>query len=391
MELKRSTVVANYIALLGLLPLWATYSHVSTDDDITTCRALNLYALVMYFLINFALYRILLFKSQVYDAMKEYIRTYNFVFMAVHIVAPMLILSVIFLGSIGDYEILTENISGGTRLCVITGYSVLPFLDQAAFALTLVAAVADLSISIGCLALLVLPIFKPGFTATGNTGVVRNVIFSSIAILSTFSILVVIATIEYQDSMYTIGLVLDLGGLDLFINIVSVNCCWPLKFYYKSMRKLFASMFGFEESTTQHSRQASKQMGQTKHSRQKRRSHLERKEPIDPKLNKTLVTPNSTVIALVTSPPVHPIIEPTHTRKNTITRYIQPCHARSNPMTRYTEPSRTRTDTSPRQSSGDNEISISVAMRPLNVRVGLGLGLDFRLGLGLRIGFRLGF
>eukprot|EP00468_Gymnochlora_sp_CCMP2014_P012108 CAMPEP_0167747062 /NCGR_PEP_ID=MMETSP0110_2-20121227/4065_1 /TAXON_ID=629695 /ORGANISM="Gymnochlora sp., Strain CCMP2014" /LENGTH=215 /DNA_ID=CAMNT_0007631907 /DNA_START=753 /DNA_END=1400 /DNA_ORIENTATION=+ len=58
-------------------------------------------------------------------------------------------------------------------------------------------------------------------------------IFSSIAIFSTFSLLIILTAVDIAETTYP-GLVIDLGMWDVIINIICINLCWPLK-YYSSM------------------------------------------------------------------------------------------------------------------------------------------------------------
>ncbi|GAB5356418.1 hypothetical protein AAMO2058_000288100 [Amorphochlora amoebiformis] len=242
--LKNAILVVNWVILLIFLPFFITYTVISVEDDVPTCRALHLFALISFMVINFCFYRVLLFKSQAYDVMKEYQKTYFYVYWGVHILCPGLVASVAFIASIGKYEILTEDITGGNRLCVITGFYLLPFLSGSIP--SFMAAFLDLGISLGCLTLLVLPLLKPGFTPKGNTGVLRNVIFSSIAILSTFSVLVIAAAIEFHDGYWTVGLVVEMGASDIVVNTLCINLCWPMNFYLKTIKRMYFSALGMD-------------------------------------------------------------------------------------------------------------------------------------------------
>ncbi|GAB5356415.1 hypothetical protein AAMO2058_000287900 [Amorphochlora amoebiformis] len=208
--LKNSILSANWLIIVMYIPFLITYTVVSIDDDVHICRGIHIWGLVSYTVINFCFYRVLLYRSQAYDVMKEYEKTYFYVYWGVHIVCPGLVASVAFVAGIGNYEIRTENIRGGNRLCVIDGFHFIPYISGSVPALML--AFADLGISLGCLSLLVLPLLKPGFTHRGETGVVRNVIFSSIAIISTFTTLVIMAIFEFNDGYWTVGLVMEIGN-----------------------------------------------------------------------------------------------------------------------------------------------------------------------------------
>ncbi|GAB5356400.1 hypothetical protein AAMO2058_000286700 [Amorphochlora amoebiformis] len=207
--LKNAILSANWIFILMNVPCMLTYFIVSIDDNVHVCRGMHLWGLISYTVINFCFYRVLLYRSQAYDVMKEYKNLYFYVYWGVHILCPGLVVCVTFIALIGKYEIRTENIRGGNRLCVINGFQLLPYISGSIPAIML--AFTDLGISLGCLSLLVLPLLKPGFSQSGNTGVIRNVIYSSIAIISTFTALIVMAIFEFHDGYWTVGLVLEIG------------------------------------------------------------------------------------------------------------------------------------------------------------------------------------
>ncbi|GAB5357978.1 hypothetical protein AAMO2058_000420000 [Amorphochlora amoebiformis] len=246
-RLNNAIVLANWMFTCMEVPYFITHTIVSPDDSPTICRNMHLWGLISYMLINFCFYRVLLYKSQAYDVMREYPKIYFYAFWAVHIMCPTLTLGAVTIYALGKYRILTENISGGSRLCILYGYHYLEFLAEGPIA-PFMAAFTDLAISLGCLLLLVLPLMKPGFNPTGETGVMRNVIFSSIAIFSTFSILLAMASMELKEN-WTAGLVMELGALDLMLNIICINLCWPARFYVRVGRRICLSALGLEEGT----------------------------------------------------------------------------------------------------------------------------------------------
>ncbi|GAB5373020.1 hypothetical protein AAMO2058_001714300 [Amorphochlora amoebiformis] len=255
--LKNAIVVANWGVICTIVPFFLTCNIVSPDDSPEVCRWLHLWGLVSYVIVNFFFYRVLVFKSQAYDVMSEYPKMYFYVYWAVHILCPFLTVGATSLHAIGNYKIITENIAGGNRLCIVDGFKYIEFLSKESVS-AFFAAFTDLAISLGCLSLLVLPLLKPGFNPKGNIGVVRNVVFSSIAILSTFTILLLMAIFEFKDGYWTCGLVIDLGCTDLLLNIVCINLCWPVKFYLKTIRRMYQSAFGSTSAATMSSRMTRK-------------------------------------------------------------------------------------------------------------------------------------
>ncbi|GAB5357980.1 hypothetical protein AAMO2058_000420100 [Amorphochlora amoebiformis] len=245
--LSNAIVGANWTFVFTSLPHFIAHTIISPDNSPTICRNMHLWALFAYMVANFSFYRVLLYKSQVYDAMREYKKTYFYVFWAVHIMCPSLTLVAETIYALGKYKILTENISGGSRLCILYGYHYLEFLGEGPIP-PFLAAFSDLAISLGCLLLLVLPLTKPGFTPVANSGVVRNVVYSSIAIFSTFTILLAMATMELKEN-WIAGYVMEIGALDLMLNVVCINLCWPLRFYARIARRIYLSVMGLKDES----------------------------------------------------------------------------------------------------------------------------------------------
>ncbi|GAB5357975.1 hypothetical protein AAMO2058_000419800 [Amorphochlora amoebiformis] len=255
--LKNAIVAANWGVICTLVPFFITYNIVSPDDSAEVCRWLHIWGFLSYMIVNFCFYRVLVFKSQAYDVMKEYPKMYFCVYWAVHILCPLLTVGATSLLAIRNYKILTENIAGGNRLCIVDGFKYLSFLSTES-ASAFFAASIDLAISLGCLSLLVLPLLKPGFNPKGNIGVVRNVVFSSIAIVSTFTTFLLMGIFEFKDGYWTCGLAMELACTDMLLNIVCINLCWPVKFYLKTIRRMRQSAFGSTFATTMSSGMARK-------------------------------------------------------------------------------------------------------------------------------------
>ncbi|GAB5354979.1 hypothetical protein AAMO2058_000166600 [Amorphochlora amoebiformis] len=230
--LKVSITVCNLISVFLFVPFAIVNTLISVDDNIQICRGIHLTAIAAYITVNFSIYRVLLHRSQAYDVMAEYAKFYSFVWWSVHILSPLLIIITPINAGIGEYEIKTKDINGGSRMCVVTKFTLLPFIGYGWMAGLLVALI-DFLISLGCLVLLILPIFQANFNFSSDTGVLRNVVCSSIAIFSTFGFLVATSVIESKEGFWTVGFLLDIGVCDLLINLIAVNLCWPVRFYLK--------------------------------------------------------------------------------------------------------------------------------------------------------------
>ncbi|GAB5354978.1 hypothetical protein AAMO2058_000166500 [Amorphochlora amoebiformis] len=229
-RLTRAILMVNWVAVLFLVPFGVIYILVSMDDNVDTCKIIHSSGSVSYVILNFLFYRVLLFRSQAFDAMREYRRLYKLVLWGVHLVSFSYLILAPVNGMIASYEIITANVIGGNRLCVVTKFNLIPFSDDS-IVLGLLFALSDLAISLGCLFLLALPLLKPGFTPSRETGAIRNIFFSSIAIISTFVTLLSQSIVEKEDGYWAPGLLMDIGWFDILINIVSVNLCWPPSFY----------------------------------------------------------------------------------------------------------------------------------------------------------------
>ncbi|GAB5354981.1 hypothetical protein AAMO2058_000166700 [Amorphochlora amoebiformis] len=217
-NLKISILACNLVALFILIPFVMVHYFISVDDDVYTCRNV--------------LYRVLLYRSQAYDVMKEYSRFFSFVWWAVHTLCPLLLIILpIYLGT-GEFEILTQDVNEGSRMCVVRRFTLMPFLTEGWVAGLMVACM-DFAVSLGCLALLILPIFQSNFRLSTDVGVVRNIVFSSIAIFSTFGFLVTTSVFEVTEGFWSVGFLLDLGIFDVIMNLICINLCWPISFYYK--------------------------------------------------------------------------------------------------------------------------------------------------------------
>mmetsp|Transcript_6697 Transcript_6697/g.10242 ORF Transcript_6697/g.10242 Transcript_6697/m.10242 type:complete len:403 (+) Transcript_6697:97-1305(+) len=222
--LRTEILRCNYFALIFVSAGILAFNLHSTSESEQSCRTLVTIGAINYVGQNFLIYRVLLYRAKLYDVMKEYQTLYRGVYIFVHVVCPCFLISTaIILGVLAEYEII-EN---PDRKCALKS---IPILSTAT-ALSIMMTLVDLAVSLSCLYLLLLPIFTPTFSIWKNSVVFRNILFSSLAVLSTFVFLVFITAVELLDGWYP-GLLIDLGIWDVFVNFWCINLCWPIGFYF---------------------------------------------------------------------------------------------------------------------------------------------------------------
>ncbi|GAB5358044.1 hypothetical protein AAMO2058_000425100 [Amorphochlora amoebiformis] len=228
-DLRTSILVCNWFALLTVpVCVWVNVA-INVNQNSYTCRWVYSLEMFTYFVYNWLMYRVLLAKSRTYDAMDDHPKLHFWISLAVNTFCPGFWVCAAILIGLADFSIKQNQ---GEMVC----YMDVTYFET--FIPVTLLAVADSAISIGCLYLMLLPILEGTLLSHAELGVVRNCVWASIAILSTFVFLSVNAVVDALDG-WIVGFNIDLGLWDGVVNIIAVNMCWPLRFYKRSIYRLF--------------------------------------------------------------------------------------------------------------------------------------------------------
>mmetsp|Transcript_2804 Transcript_2804/g.4067 ORF Transcript_2804/g.4067 Transcript_2804/m.4067 type:complete len:385 (-) Transcript_2804:139-1293(-) len=225
-QLRLEILITNWWVII-IYPIICTANIVyNVNDNPFTCGCVFAGVLCGYMILNFLIYRTLLAKSKTYDAMRQYKRLHVWVWRAVHFFCPMFWICLVILYATGNFTLVEYH---GEEVCIYENKYLTPIVP------TILLAVADSGISFGCLLLMVIPMYH--CHTKSDTGVKRNLFWATIAILSTCTFLYFTVVLEIQTA-YIIGVILDTGFWDAFVNILSINLCWPTAFYFRTLLRI---------------------------------------------------------------------------------------------------------------------------------------------------------
>jgi len=183
-------------------------------------------------------YRLLITKSQVYDAMRQYKLLYNFVWYFTHSAYMVMAVCFIFVIILSDYTIEHTPTTSSPSLCVLT-----PPTRHAQAVLFGILAGFDTWICLGSLILLWLPVRGVNVQSSVKVAVARNFIGGGIAIISTLAFGSFSILLDVTGSYYP-SIVIQAGMYDELINIVALNLTYPIAYYIQSLQTILVCICG---------------------------------------------------------------------------------------------------------------------------------------------------
>mmetsp|Transcript_7653 Transcript_7653/g.14744 ORF Transcript_7653/g.14744 Transcript_7653/m.14744 type:complete len:220 (-) Transcript_7653:110-769(-) len=120
--------------------------------------------------------------------------------------------------------------------------------DAVTLAMTILCLFVDTTSSLLCLYLNMLPVWGNTLASGRSLGAARNLFWAAVAIGSTV-VLMVYACVLHEQRGFLVHCLMDIALWDTLINGISINMCWPLCFYRRSVLWTFG--FPIEEELTE--------------------------------------------------------------------------------------------------------------------------------------------
>eukprot|EP00467_Chlorarachnion_reptans_P019429 CAMPEP_0114537414 /NCGR_PEP_ID=MMETSP0109-20121206/29567_1 /TAXON_ID=29199 /ORGANISM="Chlorarachnion reptans, Strain CCCM449" /LENGTH=367 /DNA_ID=CAMNT_0001721305 /DNA_START=157 /DNA_END=1261 /DNA_ORIENTATION=- len=242
---KEITFLNLFYGITSPVTAMINYTY-SVDNNGAQCKKISGFLMGHYLVFKFLIYRALLAKSKTYDVMRENQLLHRRVYILVHLFCFLFLVGNLINLVLGEFSI--EDIDG-ERLCVFQSKS-----DW--FIAAVLLCIGDTFISLACLYLTLLPITSgwtnKGRNKTKELGFYRTSFWASISIFSTFVLLVLLAYIIYTVGFIPGIVIASVGSFDMIVNLLSINLCWPLVYYWK----VFCFVFGIQQKSVALARDA---------------------------------------------------------------------------------------------------------------------------------------
>jgi len=231
-KLERDVFLFNLVSAILVWPKAILYNALKVDENASHCQAMYMVAFAVYAIFKLQSYRLLISKSQVYDAMRQYKRLYTFVWYFTHLAYLVMAICFFFVIILSEYTIEHNPTPSTSSLCVLTPPT--PYVQAALF---VILAGFDTWICTGSLALLWLPVRGANVQHAIKVAVARNFIGGGIAILSTLAFGLFSMALDVTGSYYPSVIVMA-GMYDELINTVALNLTYPIIYYIHALGKI---------------------------------------------------------------------------------------------------------------------------------------------------------